>query len=225
MTNKTDSDENASSESALRDAAEGQRLKFPDASTEIKDLTPEEIIHELRVHQIELEMQNEELRRIQTELENSKNNYQDLYDFAPVGYFTVSRKGMILQVNLTGASLLGVPCPKLINLEFGHFVTPESESDWYQHLIDAVKQEEKQSCVLTLRHEDGSSFYARLESIRMAAPIEPQGENSGGYLLRTAVIDITKQKMTENALVLKRSSEDSHSEWNHGKHSICQRQT
>ena len=173
----------------------------PDVSTlPTKEL--QALVHELRVHQIELEIQNEELRRVQFELEASRDEFQDLYDFAPVGYFTVSGKGLIVEANLTGAALLRIPRPKLNKMRFGHFVAPESESEWYQHLIDAAKREEKQSCVLTLKSEGGSSFYARLESIRMAAPIEPQGENSGGYLVRIAVSDITKRKMIENALVL-----------------------
>ena len=69
-------------------------------------------------------MQNEELKGIQLELEESRDKYQDLYDFAPVGYFTVSRKGLIYRANLTGASLLGMPRPKLIKIGFGHFVAP-----------------------------------------------------------------------------------------------------
>ena len=84
MTDKKDLD-NVSSESVLRDAAEDQLGKYPDASPELKDLTSQKIIHELRVHQIELEMQNGEPKRVQLELEAARDKYQDLYDFAPVG--------------------------------------------------------------------------------------------------------------------------------------------
>ncbi|MFH0958069.1 MAG: PAS domain-containing protein [Pseudomonadota bacterium] len=200
MTDKKDLD-NVSGESALRDAAEDQLGKSTGLSPELADQTTERIIHELRVHQIELEMQNEELKRVQLELEESRNKYQDLYDFAPVGYFTVSRKGLIYEASLNGASLLGIHRPKLLGRGFGHFVAAESLEQWNQHIISVLNQEERQSCVLTLRREDGSSFYARLESVRMAVPVEPQGENSGGHLVRMAVSDITKRKIAENALV------------------------
>jgi len=199
MTDKKDLD-NVGSDSALRDAAEGQLGKFPDTSTEIKDLTPEEIIHELRVHQIELEMQNEELQRVQLQLEESRDKYQDLYDFAPVGYFTLSQKGLISEANLTGASQLGMPRPKLINLGFGHFVAPESEDQYYQHILNVRKQEGKQFCDLMLKSEDGSSFYAHLESIRTDEPVELQKANGGTHAIRMAVIDITDRKMAEDAV-------------------------
>ena len=63
------------------------------------------LVHELQVHQIELEMQNEELRRTQSELEESRNKYSNLYDFAPVGYFTFDKNGLVMEVNLTGANM------------------------------------------------------------------------------------------------------------------------
>ncbi|MEI8192196.1 MAG: PAS domain-containing protein [candidate division NC10 bacterium] len=82
--------------------------------------------HELQVHQIELEMQNEELRQSRAEVEAGLERYKDLYDFAPVGYFTLDRNGAISQVNLTGARLLGVERARLVNRRFGLFVSDDS---------------------------------------------------------------------------------------------------
>ena len=91
MTDKMDLNENANSGSALRDLAEDQLGKSLDVSSELKDLTSEKIIHELQVHQIELEMQNDELKRVQMELEESRDKYQALYDSAPVRFISLIR--------------------------------------------------------------------------------------------------------------------------------------
>ncbi len=208
-----DLDENGKSESTLRHVAEDQLGKSPDASPEPQEQTAEEIIHELRVHQIELEMQNEELKRIQHALEESKGKYEDLYDFAPVGYFTLTHKGIIREVNLTGASLLWVLRPKLINSGFGRFVASECLDRWYQHIISVPGHEERQTCDLKLNREDGSTFYARLESIRMDAPAELQEDNSFTHVIRMAVSDITERRRIEKVLkqrteALERSNKD-----------------
>ena len=92
----------------------------------MKEKTPEELVHELRVHQIELQMQNEELKNAQLALEVSRDKYLDLYDFAPVGFFTFTRGGRIAEVNLTGAALLGAERQELLNRGFGHFVALEN---------------------------------------------------------------------------------------------------
>ncbi len=200
MSDKTDLEKNGKSQSSLRYMAENQLGESPETIHELKEKDLEEIIHELRVHQIELEMQNDELRRIQLELEESRDNYQELYDFSPVGYFTLSSNGIIRDVNLTGASLLGIPRPKLLHAGFSRFLQPESESQWYQHLNTVLGHEEKQTCDLTLKREDGSSFYVCLESVRMDAPAEQQTENRAIHVVRMAVIDITARKAAEEAL-------------------------
>jgi PAS domain-containing protein len=90
-------------------------------------------LHELRVHQIELEMQNEELRRTQEELEASRERYFDLYDLAPVGYFTLSEQGLILEANLTAAKLLGVARSALVKQPLSRFILPEDQDIHYLH--------------------------------------------------------------------------------------------
>jgi PAS domain-containing protein len=176
MADKRQKDKDGSSASVLRHRAEGKLSMSPDTTQALKEKTPEEIIHELHDHQFELEIQNEELKRVQLELEASRSNYQgkyqDLYDFAPVGYFTLTHKGLITEVNLTGAALLGMPRPKLIKRGFGHFVSPNSLDLWDKHIISVLGHEEKQTCDIRLVREDESSFYARLNSIRIVVPDE-----------------------------------------------------
>ena len=97
--------------SELRKQAEAELVGRPDDAEDLSLLSSEakdRLLYELRVHQIELEMQNAELRRMQLALEAARDKYSDLYDFAPVGYFTVNEKGMIAAINLTGASMLGM---------------------------------------------------------------------------------------------------------------------
>jgi|GEM_PF-621058 len=202
MIDKRNLDDDVGGPSILRNSAEAKVSETSDATEDLKNKTQEAIIHELQVHQIELEMQNDELKRVQLALEESRDKFQDLYDFAPVGYFTLSPKGIIKEVNLTGASLLGMPRSKLIGRGFGYFVAPESLDQWGKHILAVMGHEKKHSCVLALKCEDGSLFYVRLESIRTDAPAETQGASDGGHAIRAAVSDISQSKLLENALLL-----------------------
>jgi PAS domain S-box-containing protein len=197
MPTKMGLDKNRSTASHLRDVAEEKLGKLQNATLNVEEKTTEEIVHELQVHQIELEIQNEELRRVQLELEASKDKYQDLYEFAPVGYFTLTHKGIIIDVNLAGTTLLGAPRSKLVKRGFGRFVTPECQDTWFQHLISVTRQEEKQTCDVTLKCGDGSLLYAGLESIRTDAPVGDEGEQSQPYQIRMALTDITDRKMAK----------------------------
>ena len=180
-------------------AIQEKAIDSPDVST-LPTQELQALVHELRVHQIELEMQNDELKRVQLAWEEARDKYQELYDSVPVGHFTLTHKGIIKEVNRTGAILLGMSRSKLINMRFGHFVVSESDDQWYQHIISALGHEEKQSCVLTLQREDGSSFYARLESVQQVAPVELRNGNGGTLVVNMAVTDITERKVIEEAL-------------------------
>src|SRR5690242_10337676 len=93
----------------------------------------EELLHDLQVHQIELEMQNEALRQSQIALEESRDAYADLYDFAPVGYATLTPRGSISKINLTGAAQLRVPRERLLRKRFASFVAAEDQDWWHRH--------------------------------------------------------------------------------------------
>jgi PAS domain S-box-containing protein len=177
----------------LRDSAEAKLRKSTGLLPAMRYKTPEALIHELQVHQIELEMQNEELRSAQLALEVSRNKYADLYDFAPVGYFTFTGEALISEVNLTGAALLGLPRQELINAGFRRFVSPEDQPTWDSHLVSLLEQGGKQSCDLLLRQRDGFLFHARLDSIPMeVAP--------GTFVIRTVMSDISASKRGEETL-------------------------
>lgn len=183
--------------SKLRTLAEETLSSRQSDKEEISALSPEEIqrlIHELRVHQIELEMQNEDLRQAQTKLEEFKDKYLDLYDFAPVGYLTLNEKGLILEANLTVVRLMGVERKSLIKTFFSRFICPEDSDAYYLHLQQVLETQSKQTCEIRLARGDGTQLYAQLDSL-------PVQDESGQYSrCRTIVSDISERKRAEQEL-------------------------
>ena len=153
-----------------------------------------EVIHDLRVHQIELALQNDELRGTQLLLEESRAQYVDLYDNAPVGYFTFDAKGKILAVNLTGIRQLGLEKQDLLEKPFSSFMSQDDSDLFYLHLKKVFAMGSKQSCTLTLFQEKGKSFYAQLDSV--PAAMVP-GENPQ---CRTTITDINERKELAEAM-------------------------
>lgn len=182
------------SERSLRYDAEEQLARFPVRSPDITEQTPEELIHELQVHQIELETQAEELRRSRLALEESRDKYLDLYDFAPLGYLMLSNEAMIVEVNLTGATLLKVERSRLVDARFRKFIAPQDFDRWDRHFLNVLDQGEKKSCTIMVKRGDDSTFPARLESIRT-----PGRENKKSTV-RVAISDITYIRKAEEAL-------------------------
>lgn len=179
---------------SLKAEAEKRLSGASEAKPEKQGRTHEEIVHELSVHQIELEMQNEALRKTQLDLEESRDRYADLYDFAPVGYFTFNHRGVIKDVNLTGASLLGVERKKLLNRGFGRFVSQENLAKWDRHLMDTWNNTGKQNCELLLERSDGFRFHAGIESVRV--------DSGGGTpAVRSIMSDITERKQAEETMI------------------------
>ena len=139
-------------------------------------------------------MQAEELRRAHLALEESRDKYLDLYEFAPLGYLTLSDKALIIDANLTGATLLGIERSRLLKTPFSKFVAENDSDEWYRYFLTVLKQEEKQICTLMLKRGDGSTFPARLESIRIT------GKSDGPPTVRVAISDITDIRRVEDAL-------------------------
>src|SRR5664280_682776 len=150
------------------------------------------VVHELEVHQIELEMQNAELRRAREELELSRNKYIDLYDFAPVGYFTLDTRGLILEINLTGAKLLGTERKLLLKKPFINFIGQTAEREIFsKHCEDVFQQQSVLTCEIQLKRKDGSIFSAQLQSTAKEN-INDLTEN-----IHTSIIDITEHTKAE----------------------------
>ncbi len=151
---------------------------------------PLRLLHELQVHQIELEMQNSELRQARDEVDTVLEKYTDLYDFAPVSYFTLDRKGTIRSVNLTGADLLGVERSRLNGRRFDQFVPSEDRPAFVAFLGKVFTSPAKEECEVALLKEGNSPLFVQFEAVAAAS----------GEECRVAVIDISVRRQLEAKL-------------------------
>ena len=179
---------------SLRSTAEKKLAHAsPSVHADTKGQSQEKLIHELQVHQIELEMQAEELKRTQLALEESRDQYLDLYEFAPLGYITLTEKALISRANLTASVLLGIDRTKLVTARFRKWVAPDDHETWDRYFRDLQMSDEKRTVTLLLVRSDGTTFPARLESIRLPG----SGE---GHSIRVAVSDISDIRKAEREL-------------------------
>lgn len=182
----------------LRQRAESVARKRVYGDLPVSEET-QQSIHELLVHQIELEMQNEELRRAQTELEDARARYLDLYDLSPVGYCTISEKGLILEANLTTANMLGIPRSDLIMKPISRFIFKEDQDVYYLHKIRLFETGKPQSCELRITKKGGTLFWAQLAAITLH-------DSDGDKISRVALSDITERILKDEEL---KSTKDS----------------
>jgi len=162
-----------------------------------EELSPDQavrLIHELQVRQIELERQNDELRRSQAELEKSRNKYADLYDFAPVGYLTLDAQGAIVEANLTAATLLGVERSQLLNRSFTHFLVAADRQLFRRLLNNGLSMKEQQGEV----HVRGGNGDARVMLVDILFLTDAEGRERR----RVSLTDITELKRTQEELRL-----------------------
>ena len=161
------------------------------------------LVQELEIHQIELEIINEELQDSRAEVEKILGQYTDLYEFAPVGYFTVSTDGIILRSNLNGSSMLGIERSKLIKRLFQQFLSPDSRSKFSELIERAIAEKIKVSCEVAYIKElhnqitetvsdkisNKGPFYAQIEIV--------VDDNDPDQAIRIVMIDITERKRNE----------------------------
>lgn len=181
----------------LRREAEKRAVKTEAASHENDTaLSPENtrlMLHELHVHQIELEMQNEELRRTQVGLEAARMRYFDLYDLAPVGYCSVSAQGLILQANLAAASLLGLSRAALAKLPISGVIFRADQDIYYLCRKQVIATGAPQACELRMVNSEGAPYW-----VHLAVSAAPDADNELG--MRIVMTDIRDRKLMQAAI-------------------------
>jgi PAS domain S-box-containing protein len=179
----------------LRKKAEELLKQNPLETPVLSTVQVQKLLHELDVHQIELQMQNEELRQAQIELAATRDTYVELYDFAPVGYLALDPEGRIVEANFTAATMLGLERGKLlVGRTFASFVRHDALEAWDAHRQDLMDHREKQGADLILQRPDGSVITVRVEcSPRLNAQQEVER-------CLMALVDITQRVQAEEAL-------------------------
>ena len=183
----------------LRAKAEAQvdKNSFLSITNNLTTESTNKLLHELQVHQIELEMQNEELRESQMALEIVRSRYFDLYDMAPVGYLTLSMHSLIQQANLTVATMLGADRQSLIKIPFSKLIFKEDQDVYYHHHLKLIQSHEPQSFDLRLLKNDHSCFWANV----VFTVVNLDNDENGNLIeLRVVLTDISERKKTEQAL-------------------------
>jgi PAS domain S-box-containing protein len=174
---------------ALRAAERKARTPAPKTA----EVPYHRLLHDLQVHQEELEAQNQALREAQQLLEESRSRYAELYDLAPLGYVTLDGEGLIQEINLTGAAMLGIERSRLIGLPFSRYVANADKSVFRQHLQCCEAERDPRVTELHLNRKDGSPLYVELHSV----PIQDTARKTRGCL--TAMTDIAERKRMEQA--------------------------
>ena len=149
-------------------------------------------LHELRVHQIELEMQNEELRSTQLQLDAERDRYFQLYDLAPVGYLSVSEKGLILQANLSATQLLKGARIHLAKQLFSNFIAPSDQDIYYLLRRKVIDTRQTQTCELQMKPKGSQPFWARL-----TVNLEQDGDDDAAVEFRIIISDISERKVAD----------------------------
>jgi PAS domain S-box-containing protein len=173
----------------LHKRAERLLRRNPERISGISEKSLPELVHDLAVHQIALELQRKDLQQARLGIEELRAEYTSLYDNAPVGYLMFDKEGVISNANLTTERLLGVERKFLLNNPFSSFVHTDSQDAFSLHCRRIVYSEGRRTCKLVLKRGDGTYFDARIDSIAIRLRRR--------IVVFSALIDITKRKMTE----------------------------
>ena len=165
--------------------------KSPSAIRKIPPRNIKYLVEDLQIHKTELEIQNEKLHKAQLNLRENLAKYSDLYDNSPVGYFSIDNKGIILEANITGATMLGVERGLLKGRLFSDFITRDHQDIFYLYLKELLETKAKQTCQLRLVKKNGSQFYAHFECIVL---LDERGKLNQ---FRAVVSDISEPKLAE----------------------------
>lgn len=168
---------------------EQKTAEWPESQQALSPEATRAQLHELRVHQIELEMQDEELRRAQIELDVSRARYFDLYDLAPVGYITVGELGLVQNANFTAAALLGVTRADLVQQPLSRFIQRDYQDSYYLLRKQLLATGVAQALDLRLVKGDSTSFWAHIEATA--------AEDKGATVIRIVLSDVTARKQAE----------------------------
>jgi len=177
--------------SELRKRAEAKLAALGEQAQELSQYDSRVLIHELRTHQIELEMQNEELRQSEQALSDAHDQLSDLYDFAPIGYVTLNDKAVILQSNLTAASMLATERGELIGQTFSAFVA--DSRTFGEYLNSCLHSHERVVADVTIKAQ-GGEFSAQLTGMAV------NGAEPNSKVVRLTITDISLHKLSQQAL-------------------------
>ncbi|MCX6080194.1 MAG: PAS domain S-box protein [Chloroflexi bacterium] len=194
MTKKYQDDPTAA-RAALRQSADRQIQKQP---VDMEALSPKDILetlHELQLHQLELEMQNDELRRTQEELDTMRARYFDLYDMAPVGYVTLSEQGLIIDANQAAANLLSVPRVELVKRFLHDFIFKDHQDIYYQLIKKLLETGEPQACELQIMKKNDTQSVAWVALTATAAQ-----DVEGALTFRVVLSDAPERQRSDEAL-------------------------
>ena len=202
----------------LRDRAE-QLLSKADSQTE--ELTLEEVkalVHDLRVHQVELELQNEELRNIQKELRKVTANYAHLYHNAPTGYLTVDSSGSILQANNTFGQMVGVENHRLNGTSLFDLIHKRDKKEFISRFRAFFRNPRNKNMEIRMVQSEYGSFEASLEGRIDTGSDAPDEDKNDHDQLLLIVNDISNRKQAELEIRKQKSSSTNHSRRHHGYH-------